>query len=221
MKNFLAVFILAIVSCSHGNNDSKSGSKIESVNHFENVIHVEQFGDSMQLEVEKRGDTLIKHYMDLKGKTDDNFDDTYNVTCTYLGKANDTTLRSNFYLEENGYRFYLDAGKYLAYYDSLISKMRKGYNIESMIKYYEDKKGDVEYVKHLKQNEITLNPPGISEPEILIKLTSKIVEIRTNEKPKSLLIEFYETEYTGGKTLYIISTKNDTIKFFSRTDWIS
>ena len=48
----------------------------------------------MRLEVEKRGDTLIKRYFDIgfKKKKGDDFDDSYTARCTYQSTPLDTTI---------------------------------------------------------------------------------------------------------------------------------
>jgi len=57
-----------------------------------NVIQVQQFGDTMRLEVEKEGLRLIKHYIDLKGTKDDGFDNSFNVVCDYIRRDVDSTV---------------------------------------------------------------------------------------------------------------------------------
>ena len=49
-------------------------------------------GDSLRIEIEKRGNMLIKHYIDLNGTKDDNFDGSFTVTSYYKRKDVDSVV---------------------------------------------------------------------------------------------------------------------------------
>ena len=90
----LSIFLL-ILSCDDNTNASKVHISTKDSNHFPNIIQVQQLGDTMRLEIEKKRDTLVKHYIDLKGTKGDNFDDSYNVVCTYERRNVDSTVVIN------------------------------------------------------------------------------------------------------------------------------
>ena len=46
----------------------------------------------MRLEVERKGDVLIKHYIDLNGTKGDNFDNSFNAVCIYERRNIDSTV---------------------------------------------------------------------------------------------------------------------------------
>ena len=83
---FFFVFLSFITYCS------PPSEKLESENHFSHVFKVQQFGDTVRIEIEKRGDTIIKHYIDLKGGSDDNFDNSYTAKIIYETKLADTII---------------------------------------------------------------------------------------------------------------------------------
>ena len=83
------IFLLA---CTNKTHKAKSEITNGTKNHFPNIIQVKQFGDTMRLEVEKQGNGIIKHYIDLKGTQGDNFDDSYNVECYYERRDIDSTV---------------------------------------------------------------------------------------------------------------------------------
>lgn len=79
---FSIIVVLFTLSCDQSGRSKK------------NIIQVKEFGDTMRLEVEKKGDTLIKHYIDLryKKKQGDKFDNSYTEICTYQNESIDTTV---------------------------------------------------------------------------------------------------------------------------------
>ncbi len=205
----------ALWSCNTTNTEN---NKTMTDNHFPNVIQVQQFGDTVRLEFEKRGDTIIKHYIDLKGLINDNFDGSYNAVCTYNERANDTTITSDFYLTVNGYKFYFDTKKVVAYCDSIMSGLNSdNYNLKRQ--HYQNLKRCVLHQDIPTSNIIALLPSN--EQELFVNFDSKIVDAKTGDKPKSLLIEFYRTEFSGGKYFYIIKNQGDTVGLFHNRDFIN
>src|SRR5258708_4220826 len=128
MRNYIIyVLLLAVLFAGTAKSKKTAKSKAPAVsgkNHFPNVIKVEQFGDSVRLEVEKQGNTLIKHYIDLKGLADDNFDDSYNVVCNYETIKNDTNIHSNFSFVEGDFKLYFNRGEVISYCDSVIRHLK-------------------------------------------------------------------------------------------------
>jgi hypothetical protein len=193
------------MACSDSNE--KDGT------YFSNVVKTMQIGDSVRIEIEQRGDTLIKHYIDLKGTSDDNFDNSFTTTCVYKKFKNDTGINSAFYLTKNGYRLYFDSKKIASYCDSMISTLTSDYDKDVNKPRYESLKRRV----LMKTDTIGIN----DESELILNFTCKIIDEKTNEKPKSILVEFYRTEFSGGKNFFILTNKNDTVELFHHMDFIN
>ena len=56
--------------------------------------------------------------------------------------------------------------------------------------------------------------------ELIFNIHSKIEDFKTKENPKSILVEFYKTEFSAGKNFYIINTKGDTVIWFHHMYYI-
>jgi hypothetical protein len=184
-----------------------------------NIIQVQQFGDSVRLEVEKKGDTIIKHYIDLKGLAGDNFDDSYNSVCTYKEVLNDSTINPTAYIITGGFKFYFDRKSVLTYCDSIIKGLKTGFDPEVTKSQYDGLKKYIREEKLEKGNIITFSPGY--DAELLRNFKTKIVSYKPSQKAKSLLIEFYKTEFSGGQNFYVITNKNDTIPIFQNMDYIN
>lgn len=184
-----------------------------SKNHFQNVIKVEQYGDSVRLEVEKSGPTLIKHYIDLKGTKDDGFDNSYNVTCNYETIKNDTTINSNCFFVEGNYKLYFNQQQIIQYCDSIIQHLKSNDWDRDVVKppYQELKKYALR-----KSNSYPLD----KMQELVFNMNCRIVDVKTKEVPKLILVEFYKTEFSAGKNFYIINSKGDTTDWFHHMDYI-
>ena len=173
----------------------------------------------MRLEVEKRQDKIIKHYIDLKGKKDNGFDDSYNEVCSYASKLNDSTLKSNFYVSSENFKFYLDKKQVLSYCDSIIKKLTTDYDKDVIKPRYEDLK---KYIKRQDKSNIKiLKYLPSNYVDLLVNFDIKIVDEKVNEIPHSLLIEYYKTEFSAGKNFYIIKEQGDTVALFHSLDYIN
>lgn len=212
-------FSIGLAACGDSTQQSELSSESHKGNHFPNVVEVKQFGDTLRLEIEKRGDTLIKHYIDLKstdlkGMYADEFDGSYNAACTYQEVKNDASVNSNFYVTEGDYQLYFSQKKVAAYCDSVIKGLTStGY------------KGLIEkpYYENLKRRALNKTDTFYSNQtvELLQNFDCKIVNQKTKDKPKLVLIELYRTEFSGGKNLYIITGNGDTVKLFHQQDYIN
>lgn len=192
-------------------NDTKN---LTNNNHFPNVIKVEQYGDTVRLEVEKQGSTLIKHYIDLKGLTDDNFDDSYNVVCNYETITNDTGIHSNCFFIAGDYKLFFNEQQIILYCDSVIQHLKPNeWNNDVIKPPYEELK---KYALH-KSNSYSSD----KMQELILNINSKIVNLITKETPKSILVEFYRNEFSAGKNFYVITNKSDTVNWFHQMDYIN
>ncbi|CAN5356920.1 hypothetical protein BH09BAC5_BH09BAC5_26590 [soil metagenome] len=214
-QSFVLAIIFELSTCgSSAKMPVEAKKTVESkTNIYSNIIQVKQYGDSIRIEVERRGDTLIKHYIDLKGTDDDNFDNSFNAVCTYKKIKNDTTIKSSFYITEGDYQIYFYSTDVISYCDSIIKQMSTSYDNDVTKPYYENLKK-----RALKKTDILyLN----QESELIQNFKCYFINTKTKEKPKSILIEFYRTEFSGGKYYYIINQKGDTINLFHQLDFIN
>jgi hypothetical protein len=179
-----------------------------------NIIQVKEFGDSVRLEVEKKGDTIIKHSIDVKGLADDNFDDSYNMVCTYREIPNDTTVNSTACIYTGGFKFYFDRQDVINYCDSVIKALVSDYDLRVIKPEYTGLK------KYISKKSHTIVSPWCDQ-ELLVHFRSKILDHETSESPRALLIEFYKTEFSAGKNFYVISNKGDTVGLFRHMDYIN
>jgi len=216
-KYFLIFFLLTIFfACTtKSTKQVKSNNQIlTSKNHFSNIIKVEQYGDSARLEIEKQGDTLIKHYIDLKGLTDDNFNNSYNVVCNYETIKNNTSVNSDCFFVEGDFKLYFNKDEIISYCDSIIQHLKSNDWDNDVIKppYEELKK----FALH-KNSTYSID----KMQELILNLNSKIVNQKTKEIPKSILVEFYKTEFSAGKNFYVITNKSDTVEWFHQMNYIN
>lgn len=81
-------------------------------------------GDSIRVEIEKRGDTIIRHYIDLYGQAGDGSDDSYNDVCTYATLFADTSIRSPFYISAGDNRICFDQDSVVRFFDRILNSAR-------------------------------------------------------------------------------------------------
>lgn len=218
------LLIITAVGCGESTPESKKTNQEQTANHFPNIIQVEQFGDSIRIEVEQRSDTIIKHYIDLKGTEGDHFDDSYNSICTYQKRLNDTMISSVHCFEVGDYRFYMDRKKVVAYCDSILKGLTSDVDLSAREHYTDLKK----YLKpcqshNMKQgnSKDTISLFIGSDSELLLNFNAKIEHIKTGKRPKLLLIEHYRTEFSRGKSFYIIKNNGDTVNLLHHTDFMN
>jgi len=184
-------------------------------NHFPFVTQVIELGDTARIEIETYGNKVIKHFIDLKGKSDNGFDNSYDVTSTFHEKLNDTSIYSRFYITINEYNIYFDEKSVAQYCDSLSNQQEN----EIRKLHYQNLK------RFVLQQKITDNNPLSDIPnkrdELLVNFNGKIVNSISGDRPRSLLIESHFTELSGagGKMYHIIDNKGDTILLGQTIDY--
>ena len=216
MKNkfiYIWTVFLGLTACNNSNKLNEVSSNVKKENNISNVIKVQQFGDTLKIVTERQGSTIIKHYIDLKGTKGDNFDNSYTATLNYKEVVNDTTICSNFFLVVNDYKIYFDPKKIVPYCDSIIKTLRSDYDRENTKPYYEN-------LRKRALNKKTNLRYFTEEPELIEKFNFKIINQKTKEKPKSILIEYYKTEFSGGKNFFVLTLKGDTVGLFNHMDYI-
>ena len=218
MHNLILTFtILLLLSCNHGKKSSLHSNLPDSLpsSAIKNIIEVKQYGDSIRVEVEKKGDTLIKHYKDLKGLSDDNFDDSYDAECVYRTIPNSHELYCDFNLKESDYLICFSKKQIVQYCDSMILACEKSDEIQANLstKVYKEYK-EITLKKTNKINFFML-------PDLLVNVDFKIINTKTKEMPDAILVEYYKTSFSGGKIFSVITSKNDTIPFIHSNEYMN
>ena len=89
-NHYIIILSLLLTACTDlSQSDNNTESKKDSTQ-FSNIVEVKYLGDTTRIEIEKKGDTLIKHFIDLK--KDDGFDNSYNAKCFYERRNIDSTV---------------------------------------------------------------------------------------------------------------------------------
>ena len=93
LQLYIAFLLLVfLIACGNSTkNDSTNKLPKGSVNP-PITREVKYQGDSLRIGIEKRGNMLIKHYIDLNGTKDDNFDGSFTVTSYYKRKDVDSVV---------------------------------------------------------------------------------------------------------------------------------
>src|SRR5688572_5876940 len=112
---FVSLLIITLGSC---NSKPKQQARYKRPN----LVSSELLADSILLEVVQKGDTVIKHYTDLRGTGGDGFDNTDDEVCTYQQFYTDTTLPLDFYIHhiESRFKIYMDRKQVIAHCDSVL-----------------------------------------------------------------------------------------------------
>jgi len=175
-------------------------------NYFNNVCKVEIFGDSLRIETECYGDSIIKHHIDLKGISDDGFDSSFNVT---IKREKEKSI-PKFECDED---FKFNYREYEIRYckEELITELGK----QGWTKRIADSIG-----VNIQMDSLV----GINNDFILIgyvdQINFQIIERETKDTVKSILKGSYITEFSGGTLYEIIDSKRDTIELFQRNSWM-
>jgi hypothetical protein len=204
--------ILSLIGCDKLRTNEIKAIKTEEIYISDSCFQSQQFGDSLRIETIVKGDTIIKHYIDLKGVTDDNFDNSYTALCVYKSKKNDTMMNSSYFITLNEYKFYFDTLEVLNYCDSLMSLNRN-----EKKEYYRDLK---QSINQKGDKSIKIGFLNGFERDLLINFRPKIIDRKTQKAPRALLIESYRTDFSGGKNFYIIKNQGDTILLFHDMEYI-
>ena len=186
------LIIIAIFGCRNGN-------------YFDNVCKVEVSGDSLRIETECHGDSIIKHYIDLKGTSDDGFNNSFNVTILREEKS------TPVFDCKDDFKFAFGE-----------------FDIRFCKKELKQKMERANWTKQIADS-IGLNSQmdslvGINNNFILIgyidQIDYQIIQRERNDTIKSVLRGNYRTEFSGGIQYEIINSHKDTIELFQRNSWM-
>lgn len=202
MNHRYAFVIVALIGCQP-NSDTHTKT-------------VQIFGDSLKVEYEYHGDTVIQNRIDLKGITDDGFDNSFTVTSIWSSR-NPTYLdcRNRLKLREGNLYFTFCV-------DDVIKK------VDNDIVHYNGE-GFEEELRKLRSELVKINQGTIDSLSTYTDyltfdlLRSVDFSISTKDgrvRIKTVRIEEYETEFSGGRNYYIIGEKMDTVARFDVNEWI-
>ncbi len=175
------------------------------------------FGDSLKVISEFRGDTIYQQRIDLKGRSDDNFDGSFNVMivwstlsatelkCDQILKNYQTNVEFNFCLNDVIKKIENDL---ITYSDNPWKIM----DLERLkTELYDFKHGKL---KKLDQLNYYLNFDLIKE------IAFSAYDRTTETNVEKVRIEKYETSFSGGRNYYLINKQNDTIARFAINEWM-
>lgn len=230
----IGIYILLIgimISCT---SESQSEGKIENTkeefkqtNHFENISKVEVFGDSLRIEYEVYGDSIIQHRIDLKGTEGDGFDDSYTITSVWSDRISDLeSCNSELKIIWDSLDFRFCTKEVIEHYNNLIEQAEpwKGEPTDTLnffnqeILRLQELKNQIE---KKKKKIIQLETMPIYLPfELSEKLQFKAIDLRTNDTISKIIREKYTTEFSGGRNFYLVNQKNDTIGRVHKNDYM-
>ena len=214
MRQFSTIILLTFLFACNQTPKQKSNTKTSA-----NADTTLQVDDSLKLVIEKHGDTVYKHFIDPDSTKGDNFDDSYNVKSVYKTVLNDTTIKSNLFFSQADYKVFLNPKDVINFCDKSIKQIKEGKSLD-----YDEK--SFNELKIFAQSYLTRqnksNPFDYDWlPALLLNCKFAIVNTKTKEKPKAVIIEYYRTEFSGGKNFYLLTPKGDTLSFIHDMDWIS
>ncbi|AHM59324.1 hypothetical protein D770_05285 [Flammeovirgaceae bacterium 311] len=209
MKQPLINFILLgliITGCQTKNTDTVSNS-----------TRVQFQGDSMKIETEVKGDLTIKRITDLHGIAEDGFDNSYEVHLRYREKINNKSVASDFNFILKGYKFSFDRSQATDFINKKIDELTAANEIPPIIEEYEQLRSIAKAEKDIHSFSQQKQEHWIAD--LLTYGEYSIENINSQDQPKSVLVEFYDISFAGGRDFYLITNKSDTIILFSHNDW--
>ena len=216
MKFFYTILILSLLGCqSKSKIDLPSESKkTNSINREETKV----FGDSLKIVYEYRGDTVIQTRIDLKGTSDDGFDDSFTIYSIWSTKnATKLNCEQKLTLVQDKIVFKFCLNDVLKKVEMDIENSKeKPWNLDGLNKIEREliqiKKGEIDRLS-VKTYYFTF--------DLLRNINFSIYEIETKSNIEKVRIERYKTNFSGGRNYYLIDKKNDTIARFDVNEWIS
>lgn len=189
---------------------------------YQNVFRKEirQFGDTLKVVFEYKGDKTIQKIIDLKRKSDNNFDNSYTINTTWSTRKN-----TNLECEKK----FLIKIKELDYYFCLSEALDL---IKSEIKNYDNshRKNDLEKTKSIlssltyeeKIETVKTIDIGLFLIEKFIQnLKFTICHSKNINKISFVRIGKYKASFFGGYEYLFIDTKNDTIEKFKGSEYMN
>jgi len=197
--------LLGFISCKTKNN--------ELVKRTETKL----FGDSLKIEYTFIGDTIYQKRTDLKGKSDDGFDNSFDVKSVWKTK-------NTSYLEcDQKIKFTKRDLDYIFCLDDVLAQTQKQLNNRTEVKWIKD--SILSFQKKLLKID-NAEKDSISNPNFFMifnfvrNLDCIIYDNHSKTKVQKIRIENYETKFAGGHIYYLINKNNDTLAKYNLSDWM-
>lgn len=215
MKLFIITILITTIGCRSESKDDSQFKKRE----IDTTVRVETkiFGDSLKIVYKYCGDTVIQHRIDLKGTSDDDFDNSFTVKSVWSTKyGTDLKCSQKLQLYHGGYNF-----TYCL--NSVIQK------IESDIENSKEKPWAMEGLHELKNELMEIKSEQADSLsmvsyylifDLLRNVDFSIYETETKNNIEKVLIEQYITDFSGGRNYHLIDRKNDTVALFQINEWM-
>jgi len=195
------LFVILISSCNHKNSDT-SKVKIQ--------------GDTLKIVTETKGDTIIKRFIRLDNKIDDNHDDT----SVYYFKNTDTTIElSDFYFAFKRFKIYFDSKKVIQFCDSILKSYPAPKNKEE----YYSTWNQINTIERLKKFEESGKPKteqlaGWSET-LLERFSPLIIDTITQQKATKLVVEKFTNATEGHRSYFAITYRDTSLVGYEQDFW--
>jgi hypothetical protein len=158
-----------------------------------------------KLIIEKRGDTMLKHYIDLTGKKRRGFDNTYTAVCVYRNITNKPLATSDAYLSDGDFTIYFDRNVTAHFCDSILKSM--GTDTQNVFA--------ISSVRKCKKYMLGGDLGAAAfNTDLILNCSGYVVHNETHKPLKSILVEFYTTEFSSGENFLAITESGDTQVLF-------
>jgi len=212
---YFLLIILTLIGCQ-----SKSKTDLQTkLNDSDTTARIETkvYGDSLKIIYEYRGDTIIQNRIDLKGTSDDGFDNSFTVKSIFSTRmAAELNCTKELKLNQDGVDFIFCLNDAIEKIEKDIIKFSdKHWRVESLNEIKNDltaiKKGETDSLS-MRTYYLTFN--------FLRDIDFSIYDNDKKVKVEKVRIERYETNFSGGRNYYLIDRKNDTIAQFNVNEWM-
>ena len=174
------------------------------------------FGDSLKIEYTYIGDTIYQRRIDLKGKKDDGFDNSFDVRSVWK------TLKSTDLDCDEKVKIKKRQLDYIFCLDDLIEQTQKQLKNRTEIKWDNNSmlKFQMELLQIKKGTLDTVSSNNFFMIYHFIRNVDFIIfDQVSNTKVKTIRMENYETKFAGGHIYYLINKDQDTIASYNLSDW--
>jgi hypothetical protein len=210
MKHLYIILTISLIGCQL--KTDKQPDEEDAVLKKETQI----FGDTLKVVYEYHGDTVIQHRIDLKGITDDGFDNSFTVKSVWTTKnATDLTCSKKLKIKQDGVEFYFCL-------DMAIQKVTTDINTSDepgLIDRLTKSKTELINIENGKADSLSTETYYLTF-DLMRTIDFSIVDNKTKSKVKKVMIEQYETDFSGGRNYYLIGDKKDTLARFDVNEWM-
>ncbi|MBS1979275.1 MAG: hypothetical protein JST46_18035 [Bacteroidetes bacterium] len=214
MRYFYIILTITLTSCQVKTDNNPQSDRDE-----DDMIlrkEAEVFGDTLKVIYEYHGDTVIQHRIDLKGTTDDGFDNSFTVKSVWSTKnTTDLTCSKKLKIKQDGVHFYFCL-------DDVIQKVTRDINTSDqpgLVDRLTINRAELINIKNGEADSLLTETYYLTF-DLLQSIDFSIVDTKTKSKVKKVRIEQYETDFSGGNIYYLIGDKKDTLARFDVNDWI-